>query len=374
MLGYESRGQGIFFRDLNNPDKEWFAGVPYQNNNLSRYQIGYSSEVDGRAEYQASASLTIRNSGNVGIGTANPQSKLHITSPSASSTSLTIEGDVSNSKNIFFNSSSYGYEAKIKELAGTLGFFTGGDMTDSNVRMFITSESGNVGIGTTTPGTINGVAFSGVGLHTKFGTLGRTITEGTSFAEFIMNHSGATADRRVKFIMSRADNLEFGSMDDDGTRRTQITINNSGNVGIGTTLPTEKLQVEGNISSSGNIITEGHITASGNIQLTGGGIIEAPSVSGGEDLIFKAAGGMDFEIDSNGNSADDQAFRIFKHSIGGTPLFNPSLSGFQDFELPESDKPGLIAKICQYVGIEIREDMVYKFGQTEDLIDSQTQS
>lgn len=59
---------------------------------------------------------------------------------------------------------------------------------------------------------------------------------------------------------------------------------------------------------------------------------------------------------------------------GGAPLFNPSLPGFQDFELPESDKPGLISKICQYVGIEIREDMVYKFGQTEDLIDSQTQS
>jgi len=59
---------------------------------------------------------------------------------------------------------------------------------------------------------------------------------------------------------------------------------------------------------------------------------------------------------------------------GGAPLFNPSLPGFQDFELPESDKPGIISKICQYVGIEIREDMVYKFGQTEDLIDSQTQS
>ena len=59
---------------------------------------------------------------------------------------------------------------------------------------------------------------------------------------------------------------------------------------------------------------------------------------------------------------------------GGAPLFNPSLAGFQDFELPEADKPGLISKICQYVGVEIREEMVVKFGQTEDLIDSQTQS
>ena len=60
--------------------------------------------------------------------------------------------------------------------------------------------------------------------------------------------------------------------------------------------------------------------------------------------------------------------------VGGAPLFNPSLSGYQDFELPESDKPGLVSKICQYVGIEIREMDVYKFGQTEDLTDSQTQS
>ena len=26
-----------------------------------------------------------------------------------------------------------------------------------------------------------------------------------------------------------------------------------------------------------------------------------------------------------------------------------------------------MAKICQYIGIEIREEMVYKFGQTEEL-------
>jgi|TARA_R110002096_G_scaffold96413_1_gene215198 hypothetical protein len=59
---------------------------------------------------------------------------------------------------------------------------------------------------------------------------------------------------------------------------------------------------------------------------------------------------------------------------GGAPLFNQSLSGYQDFELPESDKSGLVAKICQYVGIEIREGDVYRFGQSEDLIASQTQS
>jgi len=58
---------------------------------------------------------------------------------------------------------------------------------------------------------------------------------------------------------------------------------------------------------------------------------------------------------------------------GGEPLFNQSLSGYQDFELPDSDRNGLIARICQYVGIEIREKDVYQFGTQEDLQETQTQ-
>jgi hypothetical protein len=50
----------------------------------------------------------------------------------------------------------------------------------------------------------------------------------------------------------------------------------------------------------------------------------------------------------------------------GEPQFDPSQPDFQEFELPESDEPTLIAKICQYVGIEIREAEVYNFGKTEE--------
>jgi len=50
----------------------------------------------------------------------------------------------------------------------------------------------------------------------------------------------------------------------------------------------------------------------------------------------------------------------------GEPQFDPTQPDFQEFELPESDEPTLIAKICQYVGIEIREPDVYNFGQTEE--------
>jgi len=58
---------------------------------------------------------------------------------------------------------------------------------------------------------------------------------------------------------------------------------------------------------------------------------------------------------------------------GNEPLFNPNVAGFQDFELPLSDEPGLIAKICQYVGIEIREADVYQFGQNEEVQENQIQ-
>ena len=59
---------------------------------------------------------------------------------------------------------------------------------------------------------------------------------------------------------------------------------------------------------------------------------------------------------------------------GGEPLFDATQIDFQEFELPDSDEPTLIAKICQYVGIEIREDMVYQFGGQEESLDTQETS
>tara|TARA_R110000796_G_scaffold186460_1_gene303372 strand:- start:18068 stop:18379 length:312 start_codon:yes stop_codon:yes gene_type:complete len=57
----------------------------------------------------------------------------------------------------------------------------------------------------------------------------------------------------------------------------------------------------------------------------------------------------------------------------GEPVFNSSALDYQDFELPLSDEPSLVAKICQYVGIEIREPAVSAFGQNEEVQDNQIQ-
>ncbi len=63
----------------------------------------------------------------------------------------------------------------------------------------------------------------------------------------------------------------------------------------------------------------------------------------------------------------------FVSIVEGEPLFDASAADYQDFELPLSDEPGLIAKICQYVGIEIREPEVYNFGSTEEVQENQIQ-
>tara|TARA_R100000231_G_scaffold135378_1_gene109754 strand:- start:8402 stop:9361 length:960 start_codon:yes stop_codon:yes gene_type:complete len=63
----------------------------------------------------------------------------------------------------------------------------------------------------------------------------------------------------------------------------------------------------------------------------------------------------------------------FLSLTNGEPIFDQTSSTYQDFELPLSDEPGLIAKICQYVGIEIREAEVYQFGQNEEVQDNQIQ-
>jgi len=57
---------------------------------------------------------------------------------------------------------------------------------------------------------------------------------------------------------------------------------------------------------------------------------------------------------------------------GGEPLFDNTNPSFQEFELPDSDEPALIAKICQYVGIEIREADVYNFGEKQVIEEAQT--
>ena len=49
--------------------------------------------------------------------------------------------------------------------------------------------------------------------------------------------------------------------------------------------------------------------------------------------------------------------------IGGNPLFNPTATDYQDFELPESMFSDLVIKILGYAGVEIREADIIQVSQ-----------
>lgn len=49
----------------------------------------------------------------------------------------------------------------------------------------------------------------------------------------------------------------------------------------------------------------------------------------------------------------------------GEAIFNPSLAGYQDFELPLSDSTDIVNKILQYAGMSIREIGVVNFANAE---------
>ena len=56
---------------------------------------------------------------------------------------------------------------------------------------------------------------------------------------------------------------------------------------------------------------------------------------------------------------------------GGEPLFHQSAADYQDFELPISDMPILIIKICRLAGVEIRETEVIQIMNAQELYKKQ---
>jgi hypothetical protein len=139
----------------------------------------------------------------------------------------------------------------------------------SSDKLIINPDGGNVGIGTTSPGTLGAVAFTNVGLHVYSGNFGRTVTEGATSAEFLLRDAGASANQKIKTIIGDGGKLYFGAVDDNGTQRKHVTIDDSGNVGIGTTSPLSKLHVNGGNISIQNVDSSSPYTASGKLRFLG---------------------------------------------------------------------------------------------------------
>jgi len=129
--------------------------------------------------------------------------------------------------------------------------------------MTLVGSSGNVGIGTTSPD---------VKLHVYNGSNGAT-TVGTASNELILENdtdcgltirSGASSTGVISFASPTDHNVGqvyYDHADNSMTFKTNdniaATINSSGNVGIGLTNPSQKLEVTGNFKLNGTLVQEG---------------------------------------------------------------------------------------------------------------------
>ena len=261
--------------------------------------------TDGTANYI--------NAGNVGIGTTSPGSVLHVSG--GSTTIPTLSGShpftISNTNN-----------SGMSIISGTddAGQIVFGDESDADVgrlryqhsdnsmrfwtnaseKMRITS-SGNVGIGTTSPqaalhvaGSFDANSPTGNGVLMGFysGTHGYMQLNGPSGGYIDFSTSGT--DHKGRILYDNTGN--YLRLDTNGSEK--LRINSSGNVGIGTSIGINKLDVAGNINIQGG--NGGYLTfnnGDANIVINNNGT--------GRDLSFKTYDGSSnaerMRIDKNGN-------------------------------------------------------------------------
>lgn len=183
----------------------------------------------------------------VGIsGAEQPSTQLDVRSSTANTYPVKVQGANSNDIVKFYDST-VGGEMYMQDSTGTV---------DVKISTGASSyfNGGNVGIGTTTPsekldvnGAIKAVNFIGntgvpIQLIVDNGNLSDSSEIRTGLGEFKI-YSGRSGGIHQKFVFSTGDNYTSGA--------TRMTISSNGNVGINTTLPVEKLDVDGNIKADG---------------------------------------------------------------------------------------------------------------------------
>jgi hypothetical protein len=221
-------------------------------------------QVTNRVNLATTYPLALQpNGGNVGIGTINPQDKLTIAGTTNHLFFRTNSDSVINN-GMGLRSSNTGFNLNIDSYSN-IAFHTDTDLNEgggsSTEKMRITT-TGNVGIGTTAP-------------NYKLHNVGTFLTQGSDFE---LDDGGVNDSTGVR-LFSNSGNLylQNGSGNNiyfrNKTASTNMTIQNGGNVGIGTTAPSNALEVAGSIKSTSG----GYKFPDGTTQTTVAGITGCPS-------------------------------------------------------------------------------------------------
>jgi hypothetical protein len=187
------------------------------------------------------------NSGSVGIGTTSPNTPLYVKSTSANL--ATFDGGSSLWITLAENGIQRGY---IGSFAGNpedvdFGTYAGNTgsvhLTTNDTPKLTVISSGNVGIGTTTPDAT----------LTVKSPIGKIATFDGPDGSWIYFSENGVPKGYIGSFAGNADDVDFGTGGTNAAGSVHLTTNagpkltviNNGNVGIGTTVPTTKLEVNG---------------------------------------------------------------------------------------------------------------------------------
>ena len=233
-----------------NPDKMFFFICQYEGNvNYGRQVTEYLPTLGGvkqsakRSEGFTAGSVIFADSNNeftednANFFWDDTNNRLGIRTASPTNT-LTLDGitpilEIRSGGDLMIRQTDNTFDWRIRQVSTRLDFHSGADAITSNVSFL---DNGNVGIGTTSPAM-------------KIEVIGGYATTGLSTISGLGIAAGGSSPDKAQIIWGDNSgwNLNFGTKNSSNDFQPRVTLVDTGNVGIGTTTPDQRLDVSGNI-------------------------------------------------------------------------------------------------------------------------------
>ncbi len=313
------------------------GGNGYTNgtNSINFFANTSGAATAGATTSPSSAAMIIKGGGNVGIGLTNPTTKLDVVG-SFRNTLATTHSLLGGAGNVIVMADNTGtlYSTTTSALINPIVTSASG-WTASGTTVYKTDTNGNVGIGTTAPQqklTITGTSVATSTAQTNISAYvngGIRINGAGSYSQDAITYQASSGggaaiafrrgggyDTYLDFYTNTASSI--------GAITQAMTINNNGNVGIGTTAPTHKLDISGgNYNNQLRIISSDPLGTGITLESTDTGGREFSIISTGTND-YPGAGTLTFWDNTNGAFAASARMVINSAGNVGIGQTNPT--------------------------------------------------